>query len=334
MAWIVFSRTGSTRATWAILSLSSLVGIVAVHLSLGGYANSGAIMMWGIAMTTVGVLLLNQREALAIGVIVGSLAIVLGFFEQTLRAGRAAPEAALPALLASYNVVAVLVLAVPVIGLLVNRFQFERERAESLLLNVLPAEVATELKETGGTESRQFASVSVLFADIVGFTPMAATMEPGEMVDQLNEIFSHFDALAEKYGCEKIRTIGDAYMVAAGVPTPTDDHADAICQMALDMMDYAAPTQLTFRIGINSGPVVAGVVGTSKFQYDIWGDTVNTASRMESHGEPGRIQISEGTHRLVADRFVMVPRGLVSVKGKGDLETWWLEGRMGGNGQV
>ena len=169
--------------------------------------------------------------------------------------------------------------------------------------------------------------ISVLFADIVGFTPMSAEMEPNEMVDQLNEVFSHFDALAVHHGCEKIRTIGDAYMVAAGVPTPTEDHAQAISAMALEMLAYARTTPLSFRLGINSGPVVAGVVGTSKFQYDIWGDTVNTASRMESHGEPDRIQITEATYQLIKDTFETTPRGHIEVKGKGSLPTWFLDGQ-------
>jgi class 3 adenylate cyclase len=195
-----------------------------------------------------------------------------------------------------------------------------------LLLNVLPAEVASELKETGATKTRGFSSISVLFADIVGFTPMSADMEPHEMVVLLNEVFSHFDALAVQYGCEKIRTIGDAYMVAAGVPTAREDHAKAISSMALEMLDYARTTRLSFRLGINSGPAVAGVVGTSKFQYDIWGDTVNTASRMESHGEPDRIQITEATYRLIRDDFQTTLRGPIQVKGKGSLTTWYLDG--------
>jgi guanylate cyclase len=293
---------------------------------MGGYANSGAILMWGIPMTTVAVLLLNRREALVVGGTIAALAIVFGFLEQTLQASRPPPDPTLPAVLFPYTLVAVIVLVVPVISLLVSRLSFERERAEGLLLNVLPAEVASELKETGATVTRRFSSISVLFADIVGFTPMSAEMEPNEVVDQLNEVFSHFDALAVQYGCEKIRTIGDAYMVAAGVPTPTEDHAHAISSMALEMLEYARTTPLSFRLGINSGPAVAGVVGTSKFQYDIWGDTVNTASRMESHGEPDRIQITETTYRLIRDSFETTLRGPIQVKGKGSLTTWYLDG--------
>jgi guanylate cyclase len=325
VAWLFFVATGSTRRIFVLLAVVSVIGITVVHLTMGGYANSGAILMWGIPITTVAVLLLSRGEAIFVGGTIAALAIVFGFLEQTLQASRPPPDPTLPAVLFPYTLVSVIVLVVPVIGLLVSRLSFERERAEGLLLNVLPAEVASELKETGTTTTRRFEGISVLFADIVGFTPLSAEMEPEEMVNQLNDVFTHFDQLAAKYGCEKIRTIGDNYMVAAGVPTPRDDHAQAIAAMALEMLDHAATGPLRFRIGINSGPAVAGVVGTSKFQYDIWGDTVNTASRMESHGEPDRIQIAEGTYQLIRNDFTTTLRGPIDVKGKGTLTTWYLE---------
>ena len=325
IAWFFYVRTGSIRRTYQLLAVVSLVGMMTVHIIMGGYANSGAILMWGIPMATVAVLLLSRSEAIVLGGTLVTVAVIFGFLEQPLQASRTPPDPTLPAVLFPYTLAAVIVLVVPVISLLVNRLSFERDRAEGLLLNVLPGEVALELKETGATATQSFSSISVLFADIVGFTPMATKMEPDEMVDQLNEVFSHFDALAIKHGCEKIRTIGDAYMAAAGVPTPTDDHARAISSMALEMLEYARTTSLTFRFGINSGPVVAGVVGTSKFQYDIWGDTVNIASRMESHGVPGRIQISESTQHLIKDDFSTTLRGPIDVKGKGSLTTWFLE---------
>lgn len=159
----------------------------------------------------------------------------------------------------------------------------------------------------------------------MGFTPLSASLEPEQVVAQLDEVFTHFDTLAETHGVEKIRTIGDSYMVAAGVPLPREDHAEALAVMALDMQAYAASGPLTFRIGVNSGPVVAGVIGSRKVQYDIWGDTVNTASRMESHGEPGRIQISDSTKQLVEHKFATTPRGPIDVKGRGTVCTWWLE---------
>ncbi len=325
VAWFLFVGTGSVRGTFAAVIGGGVIATVAVHVSMGGYANSGAILMSGIAITTVSILLFKRREALAVGTIFAVLAVVFGFLEQTLQGSRPPPDPTLPAVLFPYTLVTMMLLMVPVIGLLVGRLSFERERAEGLLLNVLPTEVAAELKETGATTTRRYESISVLFADIVGFTPLSAEMEPEEMVDQLNDVFTHFDQLAHKYGCEKIRTIGDNYMVAAGVPVPRDDHAHAIAAMALEMLEYARTGPLSFRLGINSGPVVAGVVGTSKFQYDLWGDTVNTASRMESHGQPDRIQIAEGTYQLIKDDFDTTLRGPIDIKGKGTLTTWYLE---------
>ena len=325
VCWFLFVSTGSVRGTFALVSVGTMIGIAVVQVTMGGYANSGAILMWGIAITTVSTLLLHRREALAIGAIIAVAAVIFGFLEQTLQASRPAPDPTLPAVLFPYTLITLMVLVVPVMGLLVGRLSFERERAEGLLLNVLPGEVAVELKETGHTTARRYESVSVLFADIVGFTPLSAEMEPEAMVDQLNEVFTHFDQLANKYGCEKIRTIGDNYMVAAGVPTPRDDHAHALASMALEMLQYAKTGPLSFRLGINSGPVVAGVVGISKFQYDLWGDTVNIASRMESQGEPDRIQISEATYQLIKDDFDTTLRGPIEVRGKGTLTTWYLE---------
>ncbi len=325
VCWFFFVATGSVHRTFALVSVGTMIGIAAVQVTMGGYANSGAILMWGIAITTVSTLLLHRREALAVGAIIAVAAIIFGFLEQTLQASRPAPDPTLPAVLFPYTLITLMVLVVPVMGLLVGRLSFERERAEGLLLNVLPAAVAAELKETGHTTARRYESISVLFADIVGFTPLSEEMDPEAMVAQLNEVFTHFDQLANKYGCEKIRTIGDNYMVAAGVPTPRKDHAHALASLALEMLQYAKKGPLSFRLGINSGPAVAGVVGISKFQYDIWGDTVNTASRMESHGEPNRIQIAEATYQLVKDDFDTTLRGRIEVKGKGTLTTWYLE---------
>jgi guanylate cyclase len=203
----------------------------------------------------------------------------------------------------------------------------EQERSENLLLNILPEEVAADLKRDGQTEAKYYESASVLFADMVGFTALADRSAPDDLVATLNEIFTEFDEIADRFEIEKIRTIGDAYMAAAGVPAEWNDHAGAIARAALEMREYANDYDgIDFRIGISSGPLVAGVVGTSKFQFDIWGDTVNVASRMESTAEPGQIQISETTHRLLEDGFDCRPRGRTEVKGKGLMETWYLIG--------
>jgi guanylate cyclase len=197
---------------------------------------------------------------------------------------------------------------------------------------VLPKEIAQILKEDDQNIATRFPAITVLFADVVGFTPLSQDLSPEELVGVLNEVFSYFDSLVDRYQLEKIRTIGDSYMVASGVPVPREDHAHALARMALDVVGYVPPgtgpatRPLVFRIGMSSGPAVAGVIGRAKFQYDVWGDTVNTASRMESHGVPGKIQLSPSTYDLVKDDFLCEPRGLVEVKGKGPMETWFLVG--------
>lgn len=214
-----------------------------------------------------------------------------------------------------------------------NLLTLEREKSESLLLNILPKQIADILKKEERVIADHYDGASILFADLVGFTPMSAQMTPTEMIEMLNQIYSHIDSLAEKYDVEKIRTIGDNYMVASGVPSTRPDHAQALANMALDILAYTKklPTQnghaISFRIGINSGPLIAGVIGQKKFHYDVWGDTVNTASRMESHGEPGKIQVTKSTYKLVMNEFVFEARGKIDVKGKGEMETWFLIGK-------
>ena len=206
----------------------------------------------------------------------------------------------------------------------------QQEQSEKLLLNILPKPIAERLKAQQSTIADSFGEVSVLFADIVGFTELSARMSPTELVKRLNVIFSHFDQLAEKYGVEKIKTIGDAYMVVGGLPMPRDDHAEAIAQMALGMQAKIAKLcadtgeKLAIRVGINSGPVVAGVIGVSKFTYDLWGDTVNVAARMEATGFAGRIQVTDVTYELLKDKYLLERRGVIQVKGKGNMMTYWL----------
>jgi adenylate cyclase len=208
--------------------------------------------------------------------------------------------------------------------------QQEQAKAENLLLNILPRSIADKLKAQTQPIADHHESASILFADVVDFAPWSERLPPAEVVGYLDHLFSHFDDLAERHGLEKIKTIGDCYMVAAGVPTPRPDHARALALMALDMLeamssdDAVGHLGLELRVGINSGPVVAGVIGRKRFLYDLWGDAVNTASRMESHGTPGRIQITRATHDLLADEFECEPRGTIAVKGKGEIEAWYL----------
>jgi class 3 adenylate cyclase len=210
----------------------------------------------------------------------------------------------------------------------------EREKAEGLLHNILPQAIAERLKKEQHTIiADNFAEVTVLFADIVGFTQLAAHTSPVELVNLLNQIFSAFDQLAEQHGLEKIKTIGDAYMVVGGLPIPRTDHAEAIAEMALDMQkaidrfNAINGQEFNIRIGINTGPVVAGVIGLKKFIYDLWGDTVNTASRMESHGVTGSIQVTAATYQLLQDKYQWKERGAIQVKGKGEMTTYLLIGR-------
>ena len=217
-----------------------------------------------------------------------------------------------------------------------NRIGKEKARSENLLLNILPVEVADELKAKGEAEARLIDQATVLFTDFKGFTSLSEKLSPKEIVHDLNVCFSEFDRICQEFGIEKIKTIGDAYMAAGGLPAPNQTHAMDVIKAALKMRDFIdaekekhqlqGKSYFDIRIGIHTGPVVAGIVGVKKFQYDIWGDTVNTASRMESSGEPGKVNISGVTYSLVKDHsdLVFESRGMVHAKGKGDLEMYFV----------
>ena len=210
----------------------------------------------------------------------------------------------------------------------------EQERADRLLLNILPASIAERLKDHHNTIADGIRDATVLFADIVGFTPLSEKLTPDEMLRLMDDVFSRFDALVDRFGLEKIKTIGDAYMLAGGLPEPSIDHAAAVADMALAMQAEIRQIHtpdgvpLRLRIGISTGPVVAGVIGRKKFLYDLWGDTVNTASRMESTSEPGRIQVSQTTWKQLETRYRFSTSRLIEIKGKGTMNTWFLEDRI------
>jgi class 3 adenylate cyclase len=203
---------------------------------------------------------------------------------------------------------------------------------ERLLLNILPEPIAERLRNGEALIADRFDDVTLLFADIVEFTQMASDMSPDELVRVLNDVFTVFDTLVEEYGLEKVKTIGDAYMVIGGMLDPSDDHVERVAAMALDLADRVGTNEaavrlgVRFRVGIHCGPIVAGVIGTKKFIYDVWGDTVNVASRMESLGVPGRIQVTGAVEQRLRDTFRFEPRGIIDVKGKGPTPTWFLAG--------
>jgi class 3 adenylate cyclase len=214
-----------------------------------------------------------------------------------------------------------------------DRLETEKERYEKLLVSILPHRIVDRLNSGEGLIADRFDEASVLFSDLVGFTAFSSTTSPAGLVDYLNQIFSRFDALARALQVEKVKTIGDAYMVVAGLPEPRLDHAAALADMALGMVEIIDEANRTLapnfqlRVGVHSGPVVAGVIGTHRFIYDVWGDTVNVASRLETTSLPGRIHISEATAAELGDRFVLEPRGDVEIKGRGTMSTFFLLGR-------
>lgn len=200
---------------------------------------------------------------------------------------------------------------------------------QRLLLNVLPAPIAEKLKKQTGIIAERYDDVSVLFADLVGFTPLSATLRPAQLLELLNRVFSGFDVLVSDRGLEKIKTIGDAYMVAGGLPDPQPDHLARMAELALEMLESMEPFKseyeaLDLRVGLHAGSAIAGVIGIRKFIYDVWGDTVNTASRLESHGLPGRVHVSEVVYERLRDRFEFESRGVVELKGKGPMSTYFL----------
>lgn len=307
-----------------------LIADVISSVMLGGLYDSGMQVLWSMLSPLVILVALGVRAALVwFGLFIGAVIFVAGSSSWA----DARYEIADPELDGAFVIIGVTVFVVLTLSYFVRQRDRLQNQSDDLLHNILPDEVATRLKESDAMIADHFDDASVLFLDVVGFTPMSASMTPAELVGLLNEIFTDFDAFVADEGLEKIKTVGDEYMVAAGVPTPRPDHAHAIADLALRIQDHLASREfaghrITARIGINSGPVVAGIIGRSKFSYDLWGEAVNTASRMESHGEPGAIQLSASTYQRVRDQFECERRGTIKVKGIGDLETWFLRGRL------
>jgi adenylate cyclase len=308
----------------------SLLLPFALQWSLGGFRTSAAVALWGLTSPVGALLFVGARQAVPWFLAFAGLVALSAALDPTLAAG--APD--IP------NGVVVTFFALDVLGVsttvyvLLQYFVRARERAladsERLLLNVLPAPIAGRLKESEEVIADGFPAATVLFADIVGFTGLAERLAPADVVVLLDRVFAGWDGLAARHGVEKIKTIGDAYMVAGGLPSPREDHVEAIADMALEMGAEVARCgadsgqALEVRIGIDTGPVVAGVIGRAKFIYDLWGDTVNTASRMESHGVPGAIQVTERAYERLRHRYELQRRGTIEIKGKEPMTTYLL----------
>ncbi len=299
-------------------------------MSLGGFRESSVVIIWA-ALCPLAALLLGDLRQTVFWIAGFVLLLIVSAILQPYLVPAGLPERFVTWFFV-LNIGAVIAIAFALLYYFVGQRNFFQERSEMLLLNILPNEISEALKANQHPIAAQYDDASILFADVVEFTPMAATMTPMRLVDLLNEVFQCFDDLVEKYDLEKIKTIGDCYMVAAGVPRSCPDHASAIVNLALDMKAAVAQRkfgdrELAFRIGINSGPVVAGVIGRKKFIYDLWGDAVNIASRMESQGQSQCIQVTGNTFRLIGDEFICEPRGKIKIKGADELEVWHVLGR-------
>jgi guanylate cyclase len=333
---VVFARTGDfaflRTAQFALILVAPALGAV----MLGGLRESSAVILWSLFAPLGAVAFDRPRRAWAwFAAFVAAILLSLVLSEVVRPDGADLPEG----FVRTFDVLNIVVVSFVAMLLLVT-FARGREtaqaRVETLLFNVLPADVAQRLQSDPHSIADHFDEVSILFADVVDFTPLSSRLDAREVVGLLDRLFTSFDELVDRYEVEKIKTIGDCYMVAAGVPRQRPDHAHALAGLALEMRECAKSClpdrdghNLRLRIGISSGPVVAGVIGRRRFLYDLWGDTVNMASRMESHGTPDEIQITRSTWELLDDHFVTEPIGLVDVKGKGETETWRLVGPRG-----
>jgi guanylate cyclase len=325
-----------------------LVLIFAVNIGIsfyeGGLIDSNGQFVWAF-LAPMGMLIISSRLVASLWMIAFNVAVVALAAIPAISSNSTAATA-FDDVLSGMNVVCVSSFIFYALSYYVAKkdafyslLKQEEAKSESLLLNVLPSDIAAELKAGASRIAQRIEEATILFIDLVGFTQISAGQDAGVTVEMLNTIFTEFDQLALRHGVEKIKTIGDCYMAAAGVPGGTrPDHASAAVALALDMGEalkrcsHQCGLPLEFRAGIHSGPVSAGVIGLRKFAFDVWGDTVNTASRMESHGVPGRVQISGATYCRVSDAFECEPRGKIEIKGKGLIETWLVvQARNGGS---
>jgi len=329
----IFARTRSFAFLRSAQLLLILLAPALGTVMIGGLDESSSVILWSL-LAPLGAVAFDRpsRAWPWFGAFVATMLLALVLSEVVRPNGAELPNA----FVRTFDILNILVVSLVAMVLLVTFAQgrdIAQARVETLLLNVLPAEVAQRLQSDPNSIADHFDEASILFADVVGFTPLASRLDAREVVGVLDRLFTSFDELVDRYEVEKIKTIGDCYMVAAGVPRHRPDHAHALAGLALEMgacaqscLPEGARHDLRLRIGISSGPVVAGVIGRRRFLYDLWGDTVNMASRMESHGTADAIQITRSTWELLRDDFVAEPFGFVEVKGKGPVETWRLVG--------
>jgi class 3 adenylate cyclase len=328
---IVFARTKSYRFLRSSQAMLMTALPFLLQWSLGGYVASSAVSLWALVAVFGTLFFFSVNASIPWFIAFAGLTVLSGVIEPTLAQQPAPIPDPLRVAFFVLNVMGVALTAYVLLQYAVRARDQAFARSEGLLLNVLPRTIAERLKRTPGVIAESHPEVTVLFADVVAFTPFTERTAPERVVGALDEIFSAFDGLAQRHGLEKIKTIGDAYMVAAGLPLARADHAEAMAQMAQDMLAEftrvreALGLDLAIRIGMESGPVIAGVIGRHKFAYDLWGDTVNTASRMESYGVPGRIQVGEGAHQRLQDTHRFEDRGEIEVKGKGRIHAYLLK---------
>ncbi|HEY8115592.1 MAG TPA: adenylate/guanylate cyclase domain-containing protein [Actinomycetota bacterium] len=335
---VIFARTRNFQFLLVTQLLDILITTTVGMMLVGGFLPSGGVGLWGILAPLGALVFLEVRQAVRWFAAFVLIFLLLGIAGEVLFSDADLPVGFTSTMLV-LNIVGAASVAFTLLAVFAQQrnaaltaLRAEQDRSEALLLNILPRAIAERLKADSETIADHFDATTILFADVVDFTPLAQGLPPVEVVGILDHLFSHFDSLVERHGLDKVKTIGDCYMAAAGVPDPHPDHARRAALLALDMQDVVATSAvagrpgLELRIGINSGPVVAGVIGTKRFLYDLWGDSVNTASRMESQGTPGEIQITRATYELLKDEFECRRRGTVQVKGKGQMETWYLVG--------
>jgi class 3 adenylate cyclase len=339
-AWLAFVSGRHADRIVLVVTLTTLVALanhLVVHVSLGGFAHSGAYLFWGLAVTLTAGLVLPRAQTVGLVLIYCGAAVVLGLDEAALAASRPVPASPLPTILFVTVLTGSFFMLVPMFGYFLERLAAERARGEALLLSILPVAVADRLKTSPGMIADRHEHCAIVFADLVGFTAHAKGRDPAQIVGELNTIFSRFDALAAQHHAEKIKTIGDGYMAACGLPDADPDYLAHACDLALAMiasmpeLSAELGTDFQLRVGVNAGSAVAGIVGSSKFSYDVWGETVNVASRLESAAPPGRVATSAAVAAALQGRYLFESLGAKDLKGEGMTEVVTILGPARGH---